>query len=295
MKKLNRIFIYLLSVLILLSANLTVYASDNSENSQKQGSLHLTLKDNENGNFIPGAKVGVYRVGLVSDNHRSFTLTDDFSKCEASLDNLNDSEIAEKLAQYAVENNIKGDFAVTDSKGNIRFENKEKGLYLAVQLGSIDGYTDFNPFFISIPQKSGNQWVYDVNAVPKTGMVRLIDISAKKIWNDDGDNRPKSVTLRLYKNEKAFDTVVLNSQNNWKHTWNNLPSDEEWSVREINIPKGYTVSYRENNYNYTIINSSALAHTGQLNWPIPVLGISGVLLFAAGWVVYSKQRKNYNG
>lgn len=32
-----------------------------------------------------------------------------------------------------------------------------------------------------------------------------------------------------------------------------------------------------------------LPQTGQLNWPVPVLAVSGVLLFAAGWVLNKKE------
>lgn len=34
---------------------------------------------------------------------------------------------------------------------------------------------------------------------------------------------------------------------------------------------------------------SGLPQTGQLNWPVPVLAVSGVLLFAAGWVLNKKE------
>ena len=34
-----------------------------------------------------------------------------------------------------------------------------------------------------------------------------------------------------------------------------------------------------------------LIQTGQLNWPVPVLACSGVLLFAAGWVLNRQGKK----
>ena len=36
---------------------------------------------------------------------------------------------------------------------------------------------------------------------------------------------------------------------------------------------------------------SGLPQTGQLNWPVPVLACSGVLLFAAGWVLNRQGKK----
>ena len=35
---------------------------------------------------------------------------------------------------------------------------------------------------------------------------------------------------------------------------------------------------------------SSLPQTGQLNWPVPVLAVSGVVLFAFGWALDRKYR-----
>ena len=35
---------------------------------------------------------------------------------------------------------------------------------------------------------------------------------------------------------------------------------------------------------------NGLPQTGQLNWPIPVMAISGMLLFAFGWVTDRKYK-----
>ncbi|MDY4970486.1 MAG: SpaA isopeptide-forming pilin-related protein [Lachnospiraceae bacterium] len=42
----------------------------------------------------------------------------------------------------------------------------------------------------------------------------------------------------------------------------------------------------------TGMHSSRLPQTGQLNWPIPVLAVSGMLLFAFGWTLYRGRREN---
>ena len=36
----------------------------------------------------------------------------------------------------------------------------------------------------------------------------------------------------------------------------------------------------------------SLPQTGQLNWPIPILATAGLVLFAAGWVLYSMEKKD---
>ena len=40
----------------------------------------------------------------------------------------------------------------------------------------------------------------------------------------------------------------------------------------------------------TVTNSTSLIQTGQLNWPIPVLGGCGVILLVLG-AVYSRKKK----
>lgn len=38
-------------------------------------------------------------------------------------------------------------------------------------------------------------------------------------------------------------------------------------------------------------DTPSLPQTGQLNWPVPVLACSGILLFAAGWCLNRKGKK----
>ncbi|MCD7821787.1 MAG: hypothetical protein LUG64_06230, partial [Clostridiales bacterium] len=43
--------------------------------------------------------------------------------------------------------------------------------------------------------------------------------------------------------------------------------------------------------NHETTTSSKLPQTGQLNWPVPVLAVSGVVLFALGWGLSRSGRK----
>jgi LPXTG-motif cell wall-anchored protein len=72
-----------------------------------------------------------------------------------------------------------------------------------------------------------------------------------------------------------------------------MPESDAYTIKEINVPKGFTATYSKQGYVFTVTNSSALAQTGQLTWPIPVLAISGMLLIAAGIVLLQKKRKTY--
>lgn len=123
------------------------------------------------------------------------------------------------------------------------------------------------------------------------------DLTVKKVWSDENDKRgirPDSVTVTLYNGDKAVDKVTLGAWNNWTYTWKDLDGDGDWSVLETGIPKGYTPSYRTRGDVVTITNTATLIQTGQLNWPIPVLGSLGALMIFFGVFTMRKKKKNGN-
>lgn len=124
-----------------------------------------------------------------------------------------------------------------------------------------------------------------------------VDLTVKKVWDDENNRqkiRPTSVTVTLYNGDKAVDKVTLSKANNWTHTWKDLDGSGKWSVLETGIPKGYTPSCRTAGSVVTVTNTAALIQTGQLNWPIPVLGSLGALMLFFGIVMLLKRKKTNN-
>lgn len=120
------------------------------------------------------------------------------------------------------------------------------------------------------------------------------NLTVRKVWSDGNDKngkRPDSVTVTLYNGDRAVDQVSLSDANHWTHTWENLDGNGDWSVLETGIPKGYTPAYRTQDGVVTVTNTASLIQTGQLNWPIYVLGGFGLLLLAWGIVGMSRKRK----
>jgi hypothetical protein len=76
----------------------------------------------------------------------------------------------------------------------------------------------------------------------------VIDVTVDKIWlNDDPSKRPGKIDVTLYRDGVAFDTVVLNNDNNWAYTWKDLDSNYTYTVTEdIQIP-----GYAQGEYTYT--------------------------------------------
>lgn len=128
---------------------------------------------------------------------------------------------------------------------------------------------------------------------PPTPPTSPLDITVYKVWSsDDGKERPDSVTVTLYNGETAYDTVRLGAWNNWSYSWKDMNAYGNWQVIETNIPKGYVPSYYVSEGVVTITNTRSLIQTGQLNWPIWVLGGAGLVLIALGGVMLVKKKKH---
>ena len=81
-------------------------------------------------------------------------------------------------------------------------------------------------------------------------------IKVEKIWQDiDGDAaeyHPESVTVTLLQNgERYGEPVVLSAENNWSHTWKNLPKENDennpYTYTVVETPvDGFETSYENN-------------------------------------------------
>ena len=70
-----------------------------------------------------------------------------------------------------------------------------------------------------------------------------------------------------------------------------MPESDAYSVKEVDVPKGFTATVKQNGYVFTVTNTLSLVQTGQLMWPIPVLAIIGMILIAAGIALLQKKRE----
>ena len=81
--------------------------------------------------------------------------------------------------------------------------------------------------------------------------------TVKKIWDDKKNSdgiRPISIEVQLYADGTAVgDTIELNADNNWKHTWSGLAESKDgetvvYTVKEADVPSGYKVSYSSDTF-----------------------------------------------
>ena len=122
-----------------------------------------------------------------------------------------------------------------------------------------------------------------------------------KVWKQDTDNtRPASIQVDLLQkdtegNTIVYDQQILSDDNQWSYTWNDLSSRYTWNVVETTVPEGYTESSIKEGNTVVLTNTSTtpvieekpkpsnqLPLTGQLQWPIPVLVIAGIMFLIIG-------------
>lgn len=278
------------TVLMILTCSLTVFAQD--FDPEQTGSVSVTLTEQYDKDPIAGAELSVYYVATVHMNtngNLSYVYTDSFENSGIDID---DPSLAIKLDAYVLEHNVASIKITTDKNGTATCEELALGLYFIRQTGTVEGFAPCTPFMVTVPSKNAEGYVYDVNASPKTEVARLTSITIKKVWNtDESTEAANNVTVQLLKNGNVVKTATLNAQNNWQVTYANMPESDAYSIKEINVPKGFTATYSKTGYVFTVTNTSTLIQTGQLIWPIPVLAMGGMLLITIGITLLQKKRK----
>ena len=285
----RKMFVFCLAIL-LLGCSVTAFAEQWDDT--RTGTISVTLLDQYGKEPLEGAELAVYYVAAVSRNQAgklTYTYTRNFENCGIEL---YDPDLAVKLDAYLSENPVSAIKNITDEEGKVTFSNLKLGLYFVRQTGAVEGFAPCTSFLVTVPNQTEDGYVYEVNASPKTQVVKLTTITIKKVWNTDASTKAAdSVTVQLLKAGTVVKTAVLNAQNNWQVSFPDMPESDAYSIKEINIPKGFTATYNQKGYEFTVTNTASLAQTGQLIWPIPVLAGAGVLLLVAGFVLLQKKRE----
>ena len=276
---------------ILAVLPVTVFAQGFDYN--KKGSISLTMTANGGADPMEGAGFSIYHVatvGINTNDKLNYIYTEEFEDCGVALD---DANLVTTLNTFA-SGEVPVSYIVTDAQGKAKCSNLPLGLYFVKQTGAVEGFAICDPFLVTIPQETDEGYVYNVNATPKTDVIKLADITVKKVWNEDKNSTlPSSVTVQLLRNGTVVETATLNKQNNWQITYADLPESDGYSIKEVNVPKGFTATYTKKGYEFTVTNTSSLAQTGQLIWPIPVLAMAGLFFLLMGFAIVRKSENNH--
>ena len=247
------------------SANIKLV--DGSGNPTK-GSIHITLYDNANGKALSGGQLTLYRVAEVKrkNGDLSFEYCGDFYGCGIALGDLTDSTLAAQLQEF-LPAGAEGTVQTVGSDGTVTFDDLELGLYLVVQTKASAGYAPVNSFLVSLPMAEDGKWNYAVDASPKVGaFVPETPPDTPPTPPTPPDNPPHTPTP-----PDNPDTPVS-------------PDNPDNPVAPGSPDNPVMPGHPDNPV------MSGLPQTGQLNWPVPVLAISGILLFAFGWTLDRKYR-----
>lgn len=282
---------YIVTFALLFIVGITnVFASPNIIDFSKKGSIDVLVADTSNDTGIAGVEVTIYKVGdaKVENSNLMYSNIDELKSCNTDFSTIDDRTMTKKTISCVQSNATTKRTAVTNNAGEVNFTDLDLGFYLVTQTNKVEGYAELEPFLVMLPQDINNEWKYDVVASPKVDITRIVDVSVKKIWNNEGNTNPKSIVVELLDGEEVVDTVTLSDENNWNHIWKGIELSDNYSVREKEVPEGYKVTYRENNYEFTITNTYTLPQTGLVLWKVELIAVLGISLLLIGLVLNKK-------
>ena len=217
MKKKNKyktLYVFLLCVLLL--------SISNDAFAQSKGSVQLKASVDNNGNDykLSNTKFIMYQVGVYKNG--TGDLQADFADSGVTFD-FEDSSIqgsdAQKLEEYAKENQIQGTAETTNSNGEILFDNLDRGIYLFVQpektyLGN-QAYQS-EAFIVSVPGYYDGQIIWNVVAEPKFKnesipviVTRTPPVSEEPPSNDEPENHTSTDHSHTGKVKTGDDTNIF--------------------------------------------------------------------------------------
>ena len=287
----RKLFLLSIALLLVVASVTTAFAAD--FDPLHPGSITVTLTEQYEKTPIVGAQLQVYyiaTVGINTDGNLNYIFTPDFAQLGFEID---DPELVSKLEAYLSENQVASTTLLTDEAGTAVLSNLPLGLYFIRQVNPAEGFAPCTPFLVTVPVVTNDGYIYDVNATPKTEVAKLTDITIKKVWNTDASSQATdSVTVQLLRDGQVVETAILNQANNWQITYTDMPESDAYTIEEVDVPKGFTATYKQRGYVFTVTNTSTLIQTGQLVWPIPVLAFAGIALIGAGAVLLQKKRSH---
>lgn len=242
----------------------------------RTGSIKVSLYDSETSEAVGGGTLTLYRVAKVQKDNAnlSFVYTNGFEDCGVELGDLSEGELASQLAEKIAATAESTTVEISDL-GVAEFGDLEVGLYLVVQTTAAENYNVINPFLVSVPIQENGSYVYDVDALPKVGT------AAKK--TPEPPDKPDTPDTPDKPEEENPNTPAAPGPDNSDGWVLGAHGEKIYVNPEAPSP---------DNPNGYVMGAHGLPQTGQLNWPIPVLAVTGVVLVAAGIKLKKGTRKD---
>ena len=228
----------------------------------RTGSMDVTLYDHQNDVPLRGGALTVYKVADVARTNGDlhFVYTADFTGCGIALGDLTDSTLASRL-EAKLPARAAGTSHKISEQGTVSFDALPLGLYLVVQTENSKGYEAINSFLVTPPEPdkpSEPEKPSEPDKPTQPGTPDEPDNPDMPVDPND-PNRPVS------------------------------PGTPDNPVNPGNPDNPVAPGSPDNPVAPGRPDGNALPQSGQLNWPIPFMACSGVLLFAVGWVLDRKE------
>lgn len=244
------------------------------------GSLHVALYDHQNDMPLRGGELTLYRVAdaQLRGGTIHYTYTGDFAACTLPLTSLTADlawQLERKLPPVPV---IAAQQDISET-GFSDITDLPQGLYLVVQTEPSHGYAPIHPFLVSIPLWDGSGWLYDVDASPKIDTVlpqtpAIAPLTPEMELEPAQPGTPGSAGADTAASPTAptapgSAAAPADSAAAPADSTATTPTDPDAAAADAAAPAAPA--------------KPTLPQTGQLVWPIPLLALLGVLLFAIGW------------
>lgn len=148
-----------------------------------------------------------------------------------------------------------GDYEVVDAKDS----------YL-VKVSSADRIS--HVCYGQFHQTTIQNWAFQITYKKAQEMTRL---AVQKVWNDHDNvagKRPKNITIHLVADRKVIQELILNDDNGWKGSFENIPADLNYTVKEIPV-EGYIAKVEGSiQEGYTITNTYQEEEPEKMDIPV---------------------------
>jgi hypothetical protein len=258
-------------LLLLVSACVPAFAANDS------GSITVEMINQTDDKPVKGKTAVAVKVAdaAIENGSAEFTLTEDFSSTDVSL---SDTDAASVLYSAVKASGVATQKATSGSDGKALLKNIPVGAYLIYSQEDI-----FTPFLAFVPYDTGDSLAFDVTAQPK------IDIPAEEDPTEPvtGEDPTEPPTAPEETTVKGGSTYIVPPQTPGTVSGggsSNTPKPH------IDPPDMRGNTGKQSSEQTT---PEKLPQTGMLQYPVPVLGTVGVILFAIGFVIYGEGKKKH--
>lgn len=251
MKSLKRFSSILVAMLTLCClAQAVLAANPGPLDPDRETSLTVRLRSLEDEvKDEEGAEVTIYKVADMTEVNGEirFEYTSAFAECKEDLSKEIPLSAIQAMESMAKQNGAPAISKTTDENGRAFFTDLDQAVYLVAQTRSVTGFTTFEPFLSYLPSIEEGAWNYDVMAKPK-------------------------IVYSILPGRKPTPTPTP--------TPPTTPTPTPPPGATPTPPPGATPTPPPGT-----TPDPKLPQTGQTNWPIPVLLISGLMFVSAGLIV----------